>query len=60
MYRRYPDYIDLERLKTAVRAMLEPSGLNLSNRLLLSVGMIAAPILAFTVIVGINRLIAGF
>lgn len=60
MFYRHPDYIDLERLKTAVRAMPEPKGLTLSNRLLLSVGMIAAPVLVFFVIVGVSRLIGGF
>jgi len=56
---RNPDYIGLERLKTAIRAMPEPKGLSLPNRPLLSVGMIAAPVLVFLVFVGISRLIAG-
>ena len=60
MYYRHPDYIDVERLQTAIRAMPESKGLSLSNRLLLSVSMIAAPVLVFFVIVRISRLIAGF
>lgn len=60
MYYRHPTPIDVERLKTAIRAMPEPKGLSLSNRLLLSVGMIAAPVLVFFVFVGISKLLAGF
>lgn len=60
MYYRHPNHIDVERLKAAIRAMPEPKGLSLPNRLLLSVGMIAAPVLVFFVFVGISKLLAGF
>jgi hypothetical protein len=60
MYYRNPDYANVDRLTRAVRAMPEPGPLSLANRLLLSVGLIAAPITAFFLILGIGRLIAVF
>jgi hypothetical protein len=58
MYYRNPDYIDLDRLTRTVQAAPEPKPLSLANRLLLSVGMIVAPVVAFFLILGVSRLIA--
>ena len=59
MYYRNPDYIDLDRLAKAVRDMPDAKPLTLPNRLLLSMGMIVAPVAAFFLILGIGRLING-
>ena len=59
MYYRNPDYIDIDRLTKAVRAMPEPAPLSLANRIILSVGMMAAPVVAFFVILGIDHSIAA-
>jgi hypothetical protein len=59
MYYRNPDYIDLDRLAKAVREMPESKPLTLPNRLLLSMGMIVAPVAAFFLILGIGHLING-
>lgn len=58
MYYRHPGYIDLESLKYAIRAMPEPEPMTLAERLLLSVGMIVAPVLAFFLILGVSRLVS--
>ena len=60
MYYRHPDYIDLERLKGAIRAMPEPKPMKLAERRLLSVSMIVAPVLAFLLILGVSRLASVF
>jgi hypothetical protein len=58
MYYCNPDHIDLDRLTKTVRAMPEPKPLNLTNRLILSVGLIAAPVVVFSLILGVGRLVA--
>ncbi len=59
MHVRNPGYIDIERFAKAVRAMPEPQRMSLANRLLLSVGMIVAPVIVFVVILGVARLVAA-
>jgi hypothetical protein len=59
MYYRNPDDIDLNRLAQAIRALLEPRPLTLSNRLVLSFGMTLAPVLVFFLALGIGRLVDG-
>jgi hypothetical protein len=60
MYHRNPGHIDIDRLTKAVRAMPEPRPLNPAKWLLLSVGLIAALVAAFFIILGIDRSIAAF
>jgi hypothetical protein len=61
LYYRNPDYIiDVNRLAKDARTMPELKPLSLANRLLLSVGPIVAPVIAFFLILGIARLIAAF
>jgi hypothetical protein len=50
MYYRNPDHFDVERLVTAVRAMPQPKPMNLAGRLILSVGLIVAPVVTFFLI----------
>jgi len=59
MYYRNPDDIDLNRFAQAIRALLEPRPLTLSNRLVLSFGMTLAPVLVFFLALGIGRLVDG-
>jgi hypothetical protein len=59
MYYRNPDYIDVDRLANSVWAKPEPQPLSLANRLLLSVGLIVAPVAAFFLILEIGRLVAA-
>jgi hypothetical protein len=59
MYYRNPDDIDLNRLAQAIRALPEPKPLTLPNRLVLSFGMILAPVLVFFLALGIGRLVDG-
>jgi hypothetical protein len=61
LYYRNPDYIiDVDRLTKAVRTMSEPKPVSLANRLILSVGLIVAPVITFFLILGVARLVAAF
>jgi hypothetical protein len=60
MYYRNPGTVDIDRLTKAVRAMPKSRPLSLARWLLLSVGMVAALIVAFFIILGIDRSIAAF
>lgn len=55
MYFRNSGYIDVHRFTQAVRAIPETPPLSLSNRLLLSAGMILMPVAAFFLILAIGR-----
>ncbi len=59
MYYRDPDHMDLDRLANAVGSVPRPKPLLLPNRLILSFGMIVAPVAGFFLILGIGRLIRG-
>jgi len=59
MYYRNPDHMDLGLLAKAVCSVPKPKPLTLPNRLILSFGMIVAPVAGFFLILGIGRLIGG-
>ena len=56
MYFRNPDHIDVDWLVRAARAVPDPKPLSLPDRLVLSVGMIAAPAAAILLTLGIGQL----
>jgi len=60
MYYRNPDYLDVERVAKAGRAKREFEPVSLGGRLILSVGLIVAPVAAFFLILGIDRLVSKF
>lgn len=57
MYHRNADTIDGDRLAKAMQALPVSQPLNLTDRLLLSVGMIVVPVAAFFLILGVGRLV---
>jgi hypothetical protein len=59
MYYRNPDYMDLDRFTKPVRAMPESKPLGPRERLLLSMGMIAMPVAALFLVLGLGRLVNG-
>jgi hypothetical protein len=60
MYYRNPDYLEVDRLAKGGRAKHEFEPVSLAGRLILSVGLIAAPVVAFFLILGIDRLVSAF
>ena len=59
MYYRNPDHIDPVRLNKAIRTARLSKPPSLASRLFMSVGMIVAPVVAFFLILGVDRLIAA-
>lgn len=60
MYYRNPDYICLAHFTQAARTPpSNPRPISPLDRLLLSVGLIVAPVVAFFLILGIGRLMGG-
>lgn len=61
MYYRNPDYIYLAHFAKAARTPpSNPKPIGPLDRLLLSVGLIVAPVAAFFLILGIGRFMSGF
>jgi hypothetical protein len=60
MYYRNPDHLIVGSLRKAAKLTPEFQPRSLSNRLILSVGMIVAPVVTFFLVLGIVRLVAAF
>jgi hypothetical protein len=59
MYYRNPDYFDVERRSKMAGAEPDAKPLTLPTRLLLSLGMILAPVLVIFLALGIGRLVSS-
>jgi len=60
MYHRNPDNYNIDSWTKAAKVKLEFQPRSLSNRLILSIGTIVAPVVTFFLILGIARLVAAF
>ena len=59
MYYRNPDHYDVDRLTKVEKRKLEFQPRSLSNQLILSIGMIVAPVVTFFLVLRIVRLVAA-
>jgi hypothetical protein len=59
MYYRNPDHYDVDRLTKVEKRNLEFQPRSLSNQLILSIGMIVAPVVTFFLVLRIVRLVAA-